>query len=158
MSKGRATKVYPQEWIDIAHLPGGRIYTSTALWAIPGWMRVSDPNFHHSLAIASRELAQVTRLEPPNINKSLHKARDRTSTHMPCLSLLCGSKATPQGACMCVHTCLCVHACSPMSASSPKQDTYIPYKPLCLFLCRLHYSYSTSKRYLLKDHLLHKVD
>nr|KAF6331882.1 hypothetical protein mPipKuh1_008185 [Pipistrellus kuhlii] len=50
-------------------------------------MRVSDPNFHHSLAIASRELAQVIRLEPSNINKLLNKARDETSTHMPCLSL-----------------------------------------------------------------------
>lgn len=106
-------------------------------------MRVSDPNSHHSLAIASRELVQVIRLEPSNINKLLNKARDETSTHMPCLSLCSeANKSThlsknPRPLHK-LHACVCtyvyVQACSPKQASSPKQGTY-NISPISHYAC-----------------------
>ena len=107
----------------------------------------TSTTFSHSLKnFLCSKLALVTRLEPPNVNKPLYKVRDGNSTY---LFLLGDNRATHQGTCMCV--CL-----SPSVCHLPQTGHLYPYKVLCSFLCRLHYSWSMSKRHLVKDHLLHK--
>lgn len=97
------------------------------------------PQFCQSLKSGlCNELVQVTRLEPPNINKLLYKARDRTDHDS--LLLLDDNRTMPQGAHTCKHTCAPVFACPPLFASSLKQGIYIPPRHYAYFYadCIVH--------------------
>ena len=112
------------------------------------------PQFNQSLRSGlCNELVQVTRLEPPNINKLCIRL-EIEQTMTPFFSWMITEP------CLKVHIhvntleplCLPVHLCLP----APQAGHLYPSKTLRLVLCRLHYSWFISKNGTCLDCLLPK--